>query len=350
MMEGLMTYSAMTTKVRAMRAKLLKSQDYDHIAGLTSVQEVTEYLAGKPAYASVLSAFTGQAVHREQVERLLYQSLYDDYTRLFRFGGLNQKSFLKTYWKRYEVDLINDCLRIVLNHYHKPFDLDYKKEIFDRYSQISIDKLITSRDIQEFVENLAGTEYYELLKKVLDSGNAKLIDYDLALDLYYFTNLWKKDRKLLKGDDLAIFTRDYGTRIDLLNMQWIYRAKRYYQMEPAQIYAMTIPIHYKLKVPEFKQLVEAKDLDEFEKLFEEGYYFKRYSELAEGKKLEQAYHDILGYLFTTDMRKHPYSFATLNTYLFLKEQEIDKLITALECIRYGLPKNETLDYIGGRVP
>ena len=37
----------------------------------------------------------------------------------------------------------------------------------------------------------------------------------------------------------------------------------------------------------------------------------------------------------------------MNTYLFLKEEEIDKLITALECIRYGLSQKETLEYLGG---
>ena len=35
------------------------------------------------------------------------------------------------------------------------------------------------------------------------------------------------------------------------------------------------------------------------------------------------------------------------TYLFLKEEELDKLTTVLECVRYGLPARETLTYIGG---
>ena len=42
-----------------------------------------------------------------------------------------------------------------------------------------------------------------------------------------------------------------------------------------------------------------------------------------------------------------YSIAIVNTYLFLKEEEIYKLTTALECIRYGLTKGETLGYLGG---
>ncbi len=349
-MEGLRTYSAVTTKVRAMQHKLLKEEDFEKIADMKSVSEVVDYLKEKPAYEKWLGQMDAALYHREDVEKILTQSLYDDYSRLFRFGDLQQKSFLKTYWKRYEVDLINYCLRIVFNHYDRPFDLDYKKQFFDRYSQISIDKLVTSKNVDELIDNLEGTEYYDMLKKVRDSKKAELVDYDLTLDMYYFTSMWKENRKILKGTDLQIFTRDYGTRIDLLNMQWIYRAKKYYHMDSKQIYNLTIPVHYKVKVPEFKALVEAKDLDAFEKAIQGNYYFKRYSKLLSGRKLEQIYEEIMEYLFKTDMRNHPYSFASINTYLFLKGAEIHKLTTALECIRYGLSKTETLDYIGGRAP
>lgn len=81
------------------------------------------------------------------------------------------------------------------------------------------------------MENLKGTEYYAPLKR-LESGEPYLFDYDLALNLYYFTTMWKKRKKILKHKELEIFTRDAGAKIDLLNLQWIYRAKKYYNMLP----------------------------------------------------------------------------------------------------------------------
>ena len=57
--------------------------------------------------------------------------------------------------------------------------LNYKRTFFDRYSQISIEKLITSRTIEEFVDNLQGTEYYEPLRKLRDSNASTLFDYCL---------------------------------------------------------------------------------------------------------------------------------------------------------------------------
>ena len=114
-----------------------------------------------------------------------------------------------------------------------PFDLDYKKEYFDRYSQISIDALVASKNVEELVDNLAGTEYYEPLKKIREMETATLFDYDMALELYYFTTLWKRQKRLLKGKELKLYARDCGTKIDLLNLQWVYRAKKYWWKRPA---------------------------------------------------------------------------------------------------------------------
>lgn len=125
---------------------------------------------------------------------------------------MEQKQFLKTYWKRYEIDVINYCLRIVFNHYQKPMDLDYKKEYFEKYSQISIDALVSSKNVTELVENLQNTEYYKSLKKIQELKTATLFDYDMALVLYYFTTLWKRQRRLLKGKEQKMYIRDAGQR------------------------------------------------------------------------------------------------------------------------------------------
>ena len=100
-MKGLMSYSGIVTKLRAMQAKLLTESDYDTIAGLGSVPEAIEYLKGKPAYAEYMNQIDASLYHRGNIEKILYQSLYNDYTKIFRFAGMEQKKFLNLYWKRY---------------------------------------------------------------------------------------------------------------------------------------------------------------------------------------------------------------------------------------------------------
>lgn len=195
-----------------MQAKLLTDEDFRNIAAFHTVTEVAAYLKEHPGYRNVLADMDENRLHRGEIEKLLVQSLYSDYTRLYRFSGMDQKKFLELYLKRYEMNLINYCLRIVFNHYQKPFDLDHKKIFFDKYSDLSIDKLITSGNIGELVENLKGTEYYAPLKRLENAENPTLFDYDLALNLYYFTTMWKKRKKILKHKELEIFTRDAGSK------------------------------------------------------------------------------------------------------------------------------------------
>lgn len=346
-MGNLLQYSGIVTKLRAMESRLLTPAQFIEIAGLGSVPDIVEYLKKYSSYADVLETLETSQIHRGNIEKVLIQSLYNDYTKIYRFCGQKQRRFLKLILKNYEIELINYCLRIVINHYRQPFDLNYKRAFFDRYSQISIEKLITSRTTDELVENLKGTEYYAPLKKLKDSQNVTLYDYNLTLDLYFFTSTWKEQKKMLKKDDLALFIRDRGSKIDLLNLQWIYRAKKYYNMKPADIYLMLIPIHYKLNTELVKELVEAPGLEEFDAAVAKTSYAKHYN-FHRNLTIEQMYADCLHHLYTVDRRRNPYSIASINTYLFLKEEELKKLTTVMECVRYSLTPGETLAYVGGR--
>ena len=118
-------------------------------------------------------------------------------------------------------------------------------------------------------------------------------------------------------------------------------------MKPADIYLLLIPIHYKLSTDQVKEMVEAPGLEEFEAAVGRTYYARHYN-FSQNLTIEQMYADCLHHLYTIDRRRNPYSIAAINTYLFLKEEEIKKLTTAMECVRYSLTPGETLAYIGGK--
>lgn len=346
-MGNLLHYSGIVTKLRAMEAKLLKPENFEEIAALHSVPEVVSYLQENSFYTFVLDDLDESRLHRGDIEKILIGQLFYDYSKIYRFCGLEQRRFLELYVKHYEIDLVNYCLRIVINHYAEPFDLNYKKAFFDKYTQISIDKLITSRTTDELIENLKGTEYYETLKRLKDNPSVTLFDYDLALNQYYFSTMWKKRKKILKKKELEFYTRNCGSKIDLLNLQWIYRAKKYYHMTPADIYSLLVPIQYKISTDLIKEIVEAPGMDEFEANLQKTSYARHY-DFGQQLTIEQMYSECLQHLYKTDRRQNPYSIAAINTYLFMKEEELKKLTTAMECIRYSLSPGETLAYVGGK--
>lgn len=346
-MGNLLAYSGIVTKLRAMEAKLLTREQFEEIASLGSVTELVSYLNANSSYRYVLQDMDETMLHRGNIEKVLILSLYHDYTKIYRFCGPKERKFLKLYLKRYEVDLINYCLRIVINHYQEPFDLNHKKPFFDKYSQISIEKLITSRTTDQLVEALKDTEYYEPLRKLKEGPSVTLFDYDLALNLYYFTSMWRERKKFLKKKELELFTRDCGSKIDLLNIQWIYRAKKHFHLPAADIYSLLIPIHYRISLEKIKAMVEASTPEELLTILQQTSYARHY-DFEQHLTTEKMYADCLSRLYTADRRQNPYSIASINMYLFLKEEELRKLTTAMECIRYGLNPGETLGYVGGK--
>ena len=46
-----------------------------------------------------------------------------------------------------------------------------------------------------------------------------------------------------------------------------------------------------------------------------------------------------------DFKTAPYSLAAINAYLHLKSLEVAKIITAMECIRYGYDRENIAHYI-----
>ena len=102
-MGNLLKYSGIVTKIRAMEAKLLTPEQFADIANLRSVPDIADYLRKNTAYAEVLDTLTEDQIHRGNIEKVLVQSLYHDYTKIYRFCGQSQREFMKLIMKGYEI-------------------------------------------------------------------------------------------------------------------------------------------------------------------------------------------------------------------------------------------------------
>ena len=344
-MGELLTYSGSSTKRRAWNSRLLTDNDYRNMAGMTSVSDAILYLKKTPGYGHLLADQDETALHRNEIETLLIRSVYRDYQKLYRFSSTYQRKFLEAYFGRYETAMLKDCMRLVFDHQEATFYTGSFREFFDKHSDIDLEKLSGSHTIGELVENLKGTMYYDCLHRLSDKPSATLWDYGMTLDLFYFTWLWNQREAVLKDkDSQRIFMDAYGVKIDLLNLQWICRSKKYFHMTAAQIYAMIIPVQYHLKKDDIQALAESENMETFEQLLQKTWYGRHFENVT-SEKLPQAYVHIRHKIQTSNAKKEPYSAATVISYLFEKEHEIDQVTTVLEGIRYGLPQDEILSYI-----
>lgn len=309
------SYTAVVAKTKAMKGKMVKPQEYEKMAEMDSVTEVVGYLKNHPAYAAVFAQTDESAMHREDVESLFQKAIYRDFTKIYAFSGIQQRKFLDIYYIRYEIALLKKCLRMLFDNREVRKDLSEYAAFFGKRSALDVLKLSEAENLTEFVESLKGTIFYPALKKMEDSRQATLFDYENALNLFFMNRMWRQFEKNLKKQDLQIVQEIYGKEIELLNQEWIYRAETYYHMEREEINKFLIPIGNKVRGDE---PVAVKKQD--------------------AEKIMERLHQVLN-------RKFPNSIICIENYLYKKEQEVDRLTTLIECVRYHLSLEETKKYI-----
>ena len=225
-----------------------------------------------------------------------------------------------------------------------PVDVSPYREFFRLHSNIDVDRITTCSTMEELISCLKGNEFYIPLSKIQEHETALLFDYGMALDLYYFTQIWNIRKKLFKGKDLEEITCTYGEKFDMLNLQFIQRSKRYYNMDSASIYALLIPVNYKLKKEEITALVEAPSYEEGRRIFQKTWYGNKYEQLTVAN-LEEFYNHIHRSILEKESHRNPYSVAVIYSYLYNKEHEVNRLTIAIECVRYGVQHDEAMRYI-----
>lgn len=343
-MGNLLAYSGTATKIRGMRRKLLTVRDFEHLASLTSVNEAIGFLKTKSAYSRIFYDSNEDSLHRGEIEKMLTNAIYMDFQKIYRFATVHQRKILDLYFRRYEIGLLKTCMRMVFDHRDVELDLSIFQEFFQKHSDIDLKALSNCKTLDEFVSLLKGSIYYKPLALLSDLSEPTLWDYEMALDLCYFKWFWEGRKKVLTRSEEKIFMDDYGVKMDLLNIRWIYRSKHFYNMSNADVYAHLIDVQYRLQTSEIREMVEALTTDDLNTAIKNTYYGRHYPEESR-LSLDEAYYQIRYRVQRKNAKEDPFSIAVIISYLYEKEHEVDDLTTMLECIRYGLPSSETQNYI-----
>lgn len=161
----------------------------------------------------------------------------------------------------------------------------------------------------------------------------------LELDISYFTEVWKRIGRFRQRRMRQILQEIFGTQIDWLNIMWMYRAKRFFGQSETEIFAMLIPVCYKVKKSEINRMAEAQKIEEFVEIVSNTSYFKGKAALVKLQD-EVSYHQVMQKMYKRLCGKYPASLAPVFAYLYRKEQEIQKLTTVLEGIRYQVSEQD----------
>jgi V/A-type H+/Na+-transporting ATPase subunit C len=338
-------YQVVNTKVAAMSSKLLKDEDYKRTIDFKTPSEIAVYLKSNTDYREMLKEFNPETMHRGDLERMLKEGLIDEISRLINYFDGDYRSFFKCFYIKYEIYDLKTIARLI--HIDKDFSNINDSLVFaSKYRYINLDKISNAKTVAELIITLENTVYYPFLKNLLD-GNDKetLYRFEMSLDKAYFTILEENVSKLDKNDKMAYYDL-YGSYIDMLNVQWIYRGKKYYNLSPEEIFNYSINDGCKFNYKKIKEFCYAKDIEELARMVED----TPYAFMLKGDRLQDIYMErrmnrYMYFKLRLAKKRHRNDISSVLAYLELLEFEIKDIVAIIENVRYGMDYEEAKKYL-----
>lgn len=339
-MNPYMAYYAVDTKITAKKSNTFDDKKLGSMMECDTVDQVTDFLRNKYGLANFINdAKSNTKLLRDDVETLLTRYMVNEVEEILHYFSGPYKAFLKVFLMKFEItDLVMVLRKIARKEEVKGISEHFVHS--GNYSKLPFEKLAASKNVEQFIENLKDTPYYTSLKTVTGNDEIKReFHSEMKLQLLFYKTLMKKAVKLDKKDfDTA--REIIGTKIDFLNVQWIYRAKAYYDISPEQILIYSLQGGNRLKINILKKLVYSKTIDELGQLSNKYMKYKIFGSEADIKKnLDDGF---FTYLYG---RKNDTSIGKVLWYFYMLDKVVRDLITVTESIRYKLPKEQMEKYL-----
>lgn len=329
-------FSAVNTKLLAMQSRLLKEEDYIRLIEAPNLESQIHYLNTETHFAGRLDT----AIRVDEAELAMNRKRHSDLSKLQYYFHAKYKRFYEALLLRFEIEEIKLILRGIRSK--EDMELLMLQSILldklgDSHPIYQFDKTTT---LPEYIDRLKTTPYYEALIPYATEDSPRTLFYmEMVLDRYYFQEL-QEAAKGLDKEDRKIVADNLGKDIDMKNIEFIYRGKKFYDLLPQEMINLAIPGGFLLDHKDIRALSES-DMSDFEKKVRQ----TRYAFLFDSKEdvdLEM-FRNLKRDQFA-DYRKHLHAtekdIMLLLTFLHLTEFEIRDIVAILEGKRYRMEKRE----------
>ena len=198
-------------------------------------------------------------------------------------------------------------------------------------------KLLTARDYENLcasgVADFNFTDALEYISPYLQKPARDFVKNFYANGFSAnFSALDKSSRKSMK--------KIFAAHLDLQNILWVYRLKRFHKIDDVKIFSFLAPSTHKISAEEMSRLVHAKDLETFAQLVSQTFYGNVFKNFSHG---EQALSREIRSLFKKEYRHE--NLTVVCGYLFeckLQEKNIRVVNAGL---KHGLSPTEILEIL-----
>jgi V/A-type H+-transporting ATPase subunit C len=344
-MGGVVRFAAVNSKVRVLEGRFLEEGQIGKLLDCKSFGEAVRYLYESTPYRRVLKDYRIEELHRGRLEVILKKDYIRNFDKFQHYFNGDYKKLLKIFFMRFEIEDIKIIMRGI---YIKKTRAELSSLVTyqSTLSSINYEKLIKAEDIGSALEELKGSVYYSYIENsVRDIEKEGFFRFETSLDSSYYSELISFVKKLDR-DDRKVLEMVSGIQVDLINLQWILRAKKYYKLYPEEILAHTIYYGHRLSKDKLKELSYVKSVDEFfERL--KGIPYRQIF-LDSGNQDYLIEREIFSYLkgiYQKYKRDYRMNISVLYSFLELAYLECRDVIAILESKRYSVSYEESSKFI-----
>lgn len=316
-MANMVRHAAPVAKVHALRAKLLKAKDYE------------ELLNSKDPRQVLVRLFPDTEHKKDEGPRdILQVQFQNSIEQIYLYYDLDYRNFLKHMFMRFEVESIKRAIRNITNE-------DETRRSFlvstSHMHHIDEEKFASAGTI----EQLAASMLYPPYKKILDTmdiEHSNVFHVEMSLDKHYFRELFVSLDKI-DAPDRVIMEEAIGVDTDLLNLNWIYRAKSSYSITPEEIFNYTLSRGKRFSLKLLHEL-SYMSLTELGRFIEKSHYAEVFATNPIDRDLF-----VEVYLYKTLLaleKEHPISLAPVITYIHQNEYQMRDVSMIVEAAQYHM--------------
>ncbi|WP_315115135.1 V-type ATPase subunit [uncultured Clostridium sp.] len=344
-MGSITRYAAINSKLKAMERRFLTKEQYKKIIKSANYEETISYIKDETLYGKIINSYNLEKVDEENIQYILTKDYIKNFHSISSFFNGEYKKLFNIIFMKFQFE---DLILILRGKYtgRKYTDENSLITYDSPLNKMNFEKIISSKDINEAISMLKDNRCYKYLHGGLDPLDEEfLFRLEVSLDYIYYVELMKALDNVDK-EDKAIINKIIGSYIDLLNIQFIYRAKKYYKLSSEEILNHTIPNGFNININKLKRLCYHKNLEELQDILSDTKYKDLFKYGVEEDYLTEKYiSSYIKKMLLKYKKEHKNNIGTVIAYLELSLFEIKDIISLLEAKRYCIKDEELLSYI-----
>jgi V/A-type H+-transporting ATPase subunit C len=349
------TYAFINAKLRARISKLLPSSLFVKMARAYSLQEALTLLRDTPY--SILDEIYRTTGDLKLGELELLKEEVKVFLEVTKHVSGGPLCLVQALLLGYEMENVKNALRLFFDRKIRNRSVDTSALYLLReriIHDVSIDRIINAENLGELLRALASTPYGSLVEeqgeRVLSEGT--LFRLEIALDHFYYKNLLEK-AGALDSRDRREALRIIGVEIDLVNINWIIRFRRFYNLQMKEVMSLIIPSGYHLKAERIQEAYTSQNvtnvLQDVIKSDYPGLSALLSSQPTDSVSrlllVERVLERILMYETGRILMGYPFTIGVILAYFIFKKSEIKKVRAVLNAKLYKIPEDRIEDVI-----